>query len=36
MTGRRCDQPETGFYCPSLAQLLYEAEYAVKVDQVNK
>ena len=35
MSGRRCDKPEAGFYCPALTYLTYEAEYAKKLDQVN-
>ena len=33
MSGRTCDKPETGFYCPTLDHLVYEAENAKKLDQ---
>ena len=36
MAGRTCDKPESGYFCPTLDQYMYEAEYAVKADDVNR
>lgn len=34
MVGRTCEKPESGYYCPTLDHLIYEAESAVKANEV--
>ncbi len=36
MGGRRCDMPLNGYYCPTLDHLKYEAEFALRSDDVKK
>lgn len=34
MVGRTCEKPESGFFCPTMDHLLYEAEEAIKLNEV--
>ncbi len=33
MIGRRCDRPSSGYFCPAISHLVYDAESANKLDQ---